>query len=434
MIESTIPGLCVEDLQEKIKAEIEKSDANALEKASYRVEDLLHYHDAQFISMLYRVILQREPDAEGFDTLLQQLRSGQRSELELLIGVRYSPEGRAKGVSIAGLSKRRFLARVYRLPLIGYIVQLLTIPRYITHINALQNRVVRLEDEMDTLLSKQRDYLTKSSKKIDELHTLYDNLEQTKTELTSQIDTKADKFTIELPEFHEEQAPAYMSHAIEGFGLSSQQREEFNQSDLYYLLFENVFYNHHAVKEKQKIYLPYIQERATSDLQWLDIGCGRGEFMEILTASDISTQGVEINTIEYETLKSRGFEVSHDDAVSFLGKSETIYRGISALQVVEHLEYAYLKDMLRLSYEKIAQGGMIILETINPRNELGLANFYMDETHKRPLPAEMMAFLLEWMGFVDVKIVYSALLSDNYHRNSEIRNNYHDYAVIGYKR
>ena len=430
MIESTISDLSVEELEEKMQTKIQKM----MQQSSYKVEDLLHYHDRQFITILYRVILQREPDKQGFDDLLQQLRSGKRSELELLIGVRYSPEGRAKGVPILGLSKRRFLARVYRLPIVGYLVQLFTIPRYITHINALQNRVLRLEDEIDSLSSKHREYVTKSGTNIDELHTLYRNLEEANAKLASQIETKAEKFTIELQDFYEEQAPEYMRHAIEGFGLSSQQREQLNQSDLYYLLFENVFYNHQAVKEKQKIYLPYIQNLAESSLKWLDIGCGRGEFMEILASASLSAQGVEINTIEYETLQSRGFEVYHDDAVNFLSKSEVSFRGISALQVVEHLEYRYLKDMLRWSYEKIEQGGMIILETINPRNELGLANFYMDETHKRPLPAEMMAFLLEWMGFVDVKIVYSALLSDNYYRNSEIRNNYHDYAVIGYKR
>jgi O-antigen chain-terminating methyltransferase len=131
-------------------------------------------------------------------------------------------------------------------------------------------------------------------------------------------------------------------------------------------------------------------------------------------------------------LIEKGFEIDNIDANSFLKNCNEEFIGISALQVIEHLDYSYLKEMLQLSYQKIAMGGMIILETINPRNALGLANFYMDETHKRPLPAEMMVFLMEWYGFRNIKIVYSALLPDNY-RNSEINNNYHDYAVIGYK-
>ncbi len=127
-----------------------------------------------------------------------------------------------------------------------------------------------------------------------------------------------------------------------------------------------------------------------------------------------------------------GYKVSSLDAINFLKESQQEFKGISALQVVEHLEYEYLKEMLQLSFKRITTGGMIILETINPRNMLGLANFYMDETHKRPLPAEMMVFLLEWIGFRNVKIVYSALLPENF-RNTQINTNYHDYAVIGYK-
>jgi len=209
--------------------------------------------------------------------------------------------------------------------------------------------------------------------------------------------------------------------------------QKFDKDDLYYLLFENVFYDHYAVKEKQKIYLPYIEKiQDNKNFDWLDIGCGRGEFLEILKNSNSSVKGVEINTIEYASLVNKGFTVYNTDAITFLKETDEIFKGISALQVIEHLSYEYLQEMLKLAYEKIIPNGIIILETINPRNELGLANFYMDETHKRPLPAEMIAFLLEWIGFRNIKVVYSALLPENY-RNSEIKNNYHDYAVIGYK-
>lgn len=431
MVESTIPGIPIEETKQKIADELQKSDNISFEKDHYNVEDFLKYHDHLFVTALYRGVLRREPDTEGFANLLQLLRSGRRSELELLIAVRYSPEGKAKDVPIAGLDKRRFLATIYRLPVVGYFVRLLTITRYIQRINALRNGLFRLQDEADSLLFRYSRHIAQSDAETAALH---NKLEETRAQLLSQIDTKADKFDIELRDSYEEIPPSYLTHAVEGFGRSAQERDALDQDDLYYLLFENVFYNHDAVKEKQKIYLPYIRERAASDLEWLDIGCGRGEFLDILKSHNIPAIGVEINTIEYTTLKDRGFEVFFGDAVSFLEAADRSFGGISALQVVEHLEYGYLKDMLHLAYRKIVPGGIIILETINPRNELGLANFYMDETHKRPLAAEMMAFLLEWVGFTDIRILYSALLSESYRRNKEIGNNYHDYAVIGYKR
>ena len=203
---------------------------------------------------------------------------------------------------------------------------------------------------------------------------------------------------------------------------------------MYYLLFENVFYNHEVVKEKQRIYLPYIKELKNSEnLKWLDIGCGRGEFLNILKENNIKACGVEINTLEYELLKKEGFEVYNKDAVSFLKNTQEKFIGISALQVIEHLDIDYLKQFIKLSFEQIEKNGLIILETINPYNSLAFGGFYMDETHKKPLPPYMIAFILQYYGFKDVKILFQNPLPEEI-RRKDMRFNYYDYAVIGYKK
>ncbi len=403
-------------------------------KSQYIIADFTQYDDVAFITNLYHALLDREPDAAGMQQYLHLLRTGVYSKIEILIALRFSEEGKSKNVKILGIKKRRFIVKLYHMPIIGYISKtvttLLTLPKLLRRLNHCEsciatNRITIMENEIAIEESVQ-DTMQLNSMNKTELETL-------SRDLYANIDIKADKFNIILNDSFEEEPSPLLNTAVTKLNQSFSHLQCYDQSDLYYLLFENVFYDHYIVKEKQKIYIPYIKSLKTkTKLNWLDIGCGRGEFLDILQLNNIKNEGVEINTVEYQTLVENGCKVSNLDAISFLNESQQKFKGISALQVIEHLDYEYLKEMLHLSFKKIEPGGMIILETINPRNELGLANFYMDETHKRPLPAEMMMFLLEWVGFRDIKIVYSALLPDNY-RNIEIKNNYHDYAVMGYK-
>ena len=452
------------------------------QKEVYEYADFTKYHDVEFIRNCYRGLLKREADTAGLNHYLFKLRSGQLSKSEIVSILRYSKEGKVKNVKLLGSKKRYIITMLNRIPAVGYFFKLfttlLTLPRLTKRLNEYENYTYQLymknidnevklqnavnntfqgsfvnlnafvntkadKTELQTLSNElQTEIDTKADKT--ELQTLSNEfqteidtkadkteLQTLSNELQTEIDTKADKINLNLKETFTEKPNSFLDFAIQRYGKSIEEEKKLNEDDLYYLLFENVFYDHFAVKEKQKIYLPYIEENK-SMLPWLDIGCGRGEFLDILNTRNIKSEGIEINTIEFNMLKEKGYIVSNEDAVSFLKNTSKTFRGISALQVVEHLEYGYLKEMLKLAYSKIEQNGIIILETINPRNELGLANFYMDETHKRPLPAEMMVFLLEWIGFKNIKIVYSALLPENF-RNTQINLNYHDYAVIGYK-
>ena len=100
------------------------------------------------------------------------------------------------------------------------------------------------------------------------------------------------------------------------------------------------------VKEKQKIYLPYIKSINSKNI-WLDIGCGRGEFLDILRKNNIKAKGLEINKSSFLQAKSKNLDVELIDASTFLKSTPLTFRGISALQVVEHLDYEYLKEFLK---------------------------------------------------------------------------------------
>lgn len=486
MIETNIKNISVEEIMNRIKTEVEKrkqsaktipeeqveeknellydtsfqimhNDINIFEtldhfqqKEVYEYADFSNYHDEEFVRNCYRGLLKREPDIAGLSHYVQQLRSGEKNKSEIISFLRYSKEGKSRNVKLLGSKKRYLIVLMNKIPILGYIFKwfttFLTLPRLIKRLNAYENFTYQLHlKNIDNELKLQNALNQKADKvnmqNIQDSFTslnAFVNTKADKTELESstnsliaEIETKADKTNYNFKETYKEEV-SFLNVALKELKHPLSDFENYKKNDLYYLLFENVFYNHDVVKNKQKVYLPYIQEIKAKSLPWLDIGCGRGEFLNILKSNDIDCKGVEINTLEYDILVKNGFNVVNQDAVSLLSKTKNKFLGISALQVIEHLDYNYLHEMLKLSFEKIEDGGMIILETINPRNVLGLANFYMDETHKRPIPAEMVAFLLEWYGFKNVVIVYSALLPNNF-RNTQKNTNYHDYAVIGYK-
>src|SRR5204863_5174245 len=92
--------------------------------APYHVNDLLKFHDATFIQNAYRAILKRGPDAVGYRTFLESLRSAQLNKIDVLARLRYSAEGRAKQVEIEGLKLPALVRKAYRVPLIGYLLNL----------------------------------------------------------------------------------------------------------------------------------------------------------------------------------------------------------------------------------------------------------------------------------------------------------------------
>jgi 2-polyprenyl-3-methyl-5-hydroxy-6-metoxy-1,4-benzoquinol methylase len=156
------------------------------------------------------------------------------------------------------------------------------------------------------------------------------------------------------------------------------------------------------VKNYQRAYLKYFSKE---DLV-LDIGCGRGEFLELLKESDIKAMGIELNEDFVGYCTDKGLDVKKDDAVSFLKKlTDSSLNGILMSHVVEHLEFNELICILRLCVDKLKDGGHIIIETPNPTTLAIFTNaFYIDPTHKRPVHPETLRFLLEETGFIDIEL------------------------------
>ncbi len=153
-----------------------------------------------------------------------------------------------------------------------------------------------------------------------------------------------------------------------------------------------------AIRARQEFYVPFFSG-ATRDI--LDVGCGRGEFIELLNAHQIPARGIDLNHEMAESCRARGLKVEQADAVGYLTSIEDgSLGGIFAAQVVEHLEPSYLLRFLDLAFAKLQPGGTLVLETLNPACWTAFFESYIrDITHRWPLHPETLKYLVTASGF-----------------------------------
>ena len=178
-----------------------------------------------------------------------------------------------------------------------------------------------------------------------------------------------------------------------------------------YVGFEDRFRgSQQEIRERLTAYVSAFQ--GSSDV--LDIGCGRGEFLDLLRQQGISARGVDINDEMAAICRQRGLDATGGDALThLLAQPDASLGGLFAAQVVEHLEPDYLMRLLDAAYHKLRPGSRIILETINPACWYAFfASYIRDLTHVRPLHPDTLQYLMVASGFQRVEIRYSAPVSD----------------------
>ena len=197
-----------------------------------------------------------------------------------------------------------------------------------------------------------------------------------------------------------------------------------------YSLFETVFYESPAVSAKQRVYVPYLDLELARKWPFLDLGCGRGEFLRILRDEGITTVGVDINPTGMPQLRGDGFDVVEQDLLAFLETDRRTYSGASLLQVAEHLTDSQIERMLVLVAARLAPGAVFILETPNPISVFALSVFHTDATHLRPLPPERMRYEIEAAGFEQTRTLFQARIPREQFAGPDPRAYYADYAII----
>ncbi|MCP5108277.1 MAG: methyltransferase domain-containing protein, partial [bacterium] len=270
------------------------------------------------------------------------------------------------------------------------------------------NELITIQDkEWDAYSNNHSTGVFKSLQwKIEKLEAEYANIKTLLTNFTS-----LEKSLERLTESIENKTPAKPptpaeQETVQGLKEIKEQLSPYQYSD-----FEQRFRgDEEAVKEKLSHYLPIFS--AADHI--LDIGCGRGEFLELLRREGKEAEGIDISLSMLRAAEEKGLKCRKDDALEYLRqKEDESLGGIFSAQVIEHLEPDYLRDVVLECFRVLKKGSPVVLETVNPLSLFALSNIYfLDVTHRKPLHPEYMRYLLESSGFDNVTVSYQGELQE----------------------
>ena len=514
----------------------------------YHVNDLLRYHDRDFIRHAYRAILQRPPDATGYQQFVESLRAGRLNKIDILARLRFSPEGEAKGVRLKGLRLPALLRRLYNIPWLGYLLRLCVaaarLPHLISHqqrfeayLAAQQNQIADHINRQGAALAARQswiaDHISQQDAELSRAHAALAEIaqslaaqetrlirmadeqragaemlraellaslaawrEQAETSLraasAAQQELIASRLQSALSQIEQQAAQAVQFWEERATQFWQQQQQEFRarQQELaqavaaqrehglrilevarkglpasaakslprltpepsapnegsFYLSFEDLFRGSRAdIKERLRFYLAYLAPAGigSAAMPVLDLGCGRGEWLELLAEEGLRARGVEFNSLLVKQCRTRGFDVVEEDLLLHLLKLPAESLGaITAFHVAEHLPFETLADVVDEALRVLKPGGALIMETPNPQNVLvGGYYFYFDPTHQRPLPDLTLRFLFELKGLKRVELFgLHPLEAEKLTGDTELIERFNkyfygpmDYAIIGWK-
>ncbi|HCB1497667.1 TPA: class I SAM-dependent methyltransferase [Klebsiella michiganensis] len=157
------------------------------------------------------------------------------------------------------------------------------------------------------------------------------------------------------------------------------------------------------IKGRLSFYLPFLTRLKTlyPDGVIADIGCGRGEWLEILNENAIANVGVDLDDGMLARAQEAGLNVQKMDCLQFLEQQEDeSLIALTGFHIAEHLPFEVLQQLVKHTLRVLKPGGLLILETPNPENlSVGSCSFYMDPTHHHPLPPPLLEFLPIHYGF-----------------------------------
>lgn len=426
----------------------------------YSLGELTQFHGREFVINAYQAIMLRPADPEGLGYFLDLLQQGE-SKIAILGRLRYSSEGRHHGVIIKGLWLSHLTSQLYRLPIIGHILRTLSILMRLptlernlqifeTHsayqinqlnektknnFGVLQNITQQRWDQLHMVLPILSEIIAELSKEKADISSL-ESLATNERKIEERLESKINQINSRL------ENTVFLTNQLQDniqnqkFILLDQQRrlgllleetrkrlpaildenqiktlakEDMHLLDAMYVTFEDRFRGtKNEIKQRLCEYLPIVKTIGliTPNAPLVDIGCGRGEWLDLLKEHELAAHGIDLNRIMVEECKNRGLEVIEADALSYLRSlPDHSVSAITGIHIIEHLALPILIAILDESLRVLIPGGLVIFETPNPENlVVGACTFYMDPTHRNPLPPLMAQYLLEARGFVRTEI------------------------------
>jgi len=178
----------------------------------------------------------------------------------------------------------------------------------------------------------------------------------------------------------------------------------------FYHAFEDRFRgSRELIKSRLRIYLPFVipLKAIYDDCRVIDLGCGRGEWLELMVDEGFEAQGVDLDESMLAISNAAGLSVVKSDIIEYLQKiQDNSVEIVSGFHIIEHISSDSLQILVKEAFRVLKPGGLLILETPNPENLLvSTTEFYLDPTHNKPIPPKLLYFLAEYNGFARIKLL-----------------------------
>lgn len=354
----------------RIKKEAEKltyTDWYGIKELDGR--QLLEMEEREFIRTLYKAVLKRSATAEDFRIMLGALDYGNAHRIDVIDSVQASEEAKQfTPITITGLEEaRKKLNRSRRLksmPVIGYIL------RWCKAVVLLPRELGYLQEKVDNIGKQQ---MTQAKLQEDTW-----NLAQTQQEILK------------------------VNHlSVEGRRLEEQRKEyERRLLDQFYVRYNEELFteSRDLLKERKKIYIEkmdqHFQAEDKQEITVVDLGCGTGEWIEVVQEAGYHSIGVDSNmaVVEKDHQQYPGLEVVRQDSIAFLkAQPQNSLDVITSFHMVEHMEMIEVLELCSEAARVLKPNGLLIIETPNPLNVLiSSYYFYLDPTHKKQIPPELL--------------------------------------------
>jgi SAM-dependent methyltransferase len=413
------------------------------------VPSLLRLDGVVFIEAMYRALLGRKPDPSGMKIYLQTLSSG-TSKAQIIQCVRESPEGIAYNSELIGLPPRSRLGRLYALPVIGRRLRALETGLYMRKparaTEALRHeistlRVMGSEQKQVIAALQARLAETPTQGQLEAATAPIKNLEQAVRQFRTApwsepiqrledrqraAEVQTETLGLDLKNRGKLLAGdvADLKHRLSALLETVQRRTEaFDATaraeaavqqehllDSLYVAFEAKFRgSRELIKARQRVHVPVMiaANAGSAERPIVDVGAGRGEWLELLREQGLEARGIDLNIAMVKSCEALGLDCIFGDAVEELGRlADDSLGAVTGFHIIEHLPFHTMVALFDEALRALAPGGVVLFETPNPANlQVGSRWFYLDPTHRNPLPAEMVSMIAEARGFVDIRIV-----------------------------